>query len=355
MQNDLTIEALSQLYEADAEPVIGVTGRTVRFLNPRARRLYGELPSVCALRTLLPEHVAMHQAGAFFSTARVRGQRFVVTVSSVPSLRIIRLTPVRRTEPFPDILAPSDLFSMELGMESAFFSAYAADHDDLNVRHYAARLMHTSDQLRRWVNNAATLRDLHSGKPFPSEHAVDCALMLSSMMEFAQAKLEPKGVRLSCSIPESACRVRIAPELFEQAVLNLLTNAVKSCGKEAVIRVSLMRSARTVKLSVQDSGGGFPEGVLTEIFRAYSENTLPSAEHPNGGYGLPVCLSIADAAGGSMLIESNRRGGAAVQLILPLCTSDKAYLQAPEQPDADRQNTVFRIGLSDVLDDEDYL
>ncbi len=354
MQNDITSEAIAKLYEADADPVIGVTGRTVRFLNLAARRLYGELPPVCALRTLLPEHVAMHQASAFFATARVNGQLFVVTVSSVPGLRIFRLTPKRTQAVFPDILAPSDLFSMELGMESAFFLEHAEKTGDLSVRHYAARLLQTSDQLRRWIGNVTTLRDLHCKAYHPPEHALDIALILTSMMEYAQARLAERDIRLTYTVPDSACRVRITPTHLEQIVLNLLSNAIKSCEKGSTISVNLMRSTRTVKLSVQDSGQGSAEGVLTEIFHAYSENTLPRPERPHTGYGLPVCFSVADAVGGSLLIESNRRGGATVHVVLPLYTSHKTSLYAPEDPNAQTYRTeLWRIGLSDAFADFD--
>ena len=43
MLTSASMEAISLLYESDAQPVIGVSGRTVRFLNLAARNLFGDV------------------------------------------------------------------------------------------------------------------------------------------------------------------------------------------------------------------------------------------------------------------------------------------------------------------------
>ena len=352
MQKTASMEAISLLYEQDAQPVIGVSGRTVRFLNQAARTLFGDVIPGTAIRRLLPEHVALHQASAFFATAKIKGQAFCVVLSSMPGLRIFRLVPVRRDVPFPHILVPSDLFSLELGLSSAYFSASAAEREDLTFRHYAARLEHATDQLRRWVQNASTLQQLLQGGVHPAEHVVDCAALTGSILENVQTLLDRRGIRVSLTLPESACGVRMSPELYETLLLNLLSNAIKSCRDN--VTVSLTKGTRTVHLRVHDTGSGFPDGVLTDIFHAYSMGVLPHTRQQHAGYGLPVCFAAAEDLGGSLLIESSRGSGAAVQVMLPLAASGNAILHAPAKPDAQECARDFRIALSDALSDDDY-
>ena len=354
MSIELSADALPLLFALDATPVIGVTGRSVRFLNPAAQRLFGEVQPGCAIRRLLPEHVALHQASAFFATARIRAKSYVVTVTTMPGMRVFRLYPVAAHRAFPEMLAPSETFSMELGLSSSYFSAYAAEHEDLTLRHYAARLAHTTDQLRRWVNNTDVLQRL-SGPSSHHERTCDCTALLAAIVEHAEPMLSRRRQALELTLPEAPARVRMAPELFEQMVLNLLSNAVQAADALDPIRVRLVTGTRTAHITIQDHGPGFPEGVLPAVFQAHAEGKLPYTEQAHRGYGLPVCFAITEHMGGSLLIENSRSGGAAVHVILPLHTGAKAALCAPETPDAEALRAVCRIGLSDALEDEDYL
>ena len=355
MQSATSMEAISLLYEPDAQPVIGVSGRTVRFLNLAARNLFGDVQPGTAVRKLLPEHVAQHQASAFFATAKIKGQDYCITLSSMPGLRIFRLERVRRDGAFGHIVAPSDLFSMELGLSSAYFSAMAAAQEDLTFRHHAARLERTADQLRRWVNNVRTLQTLREGGIHPAERIVDCSALLAAILETVQPLLDRRGIRLEFALPESPCPVRMAPEFFETMVLNLMSNAIKSCADGAVIRINLMKGTRTVHLIIHDRGEGFQEGVLIDVFHAYCAGRLPNTDDSHAGYGLPTCFAVAEDLGGAMLIESSRGSGAAVHVILPLCATGKAALRSSDVPPECASPVICRSGLSDALSEEDYM
>lgn len=355
MQNLTSTEALSLLFELDACPVIGVNGRTVQFLNAAARAYWPEGMRGNAIRKLLPAHIALHQANAFLGTVRVRNQPHAVTVTTMPGLRLFRLEPVHVDRDYPELLAPDDLFTAELGLESAFFSAYAAEQEDLSVRHYAARLERTSDQLRRWMQNVGLLQSLRRGDVRPPYRPIDCAATLSAILETTEPMLARRNIRLALTMPESPCRVAISPELLEALTLNLLSNAVKSCPDGGTISISLVRGTHDLHLSVHDIGTGFAEGVLPEVFRAWREGDLPRCDAPHAGYGLPVCFAVTDEVGGAMVIENNRGNGACVHVYLPLSRSVRTVLHSPDASDAQALQARCRIGLSDALDDEDYL
>ena len=355
MQSATSIEAVSLLYEPDVQPVIGVSGRTVRFLNLAARNLFGDIQPGTAIRRLLPEHVAQHQSSAFFFFFKIKAHTYCVTLSSMPGLRIFRLEPVRRDTPFWHMVAPSDLFSMELGLSSAYFSAIAAEQEDLTFRHHAARLERTADQLRRWVNNVRTLQALCQGGAHPVERIVDCASLLAAILETVQPLLDRRGIRFALTLPESPCYVRLTPEYFETMVLNFISNAVKNCADGAVISINLMRATRTAHLIIHDKGAGFQEGVLTDVFHAYCAGELPNTDQPHAGYGLPTCFAVAEDLGGALLIESSRGNGAAIHVILPLCASVKSTLRSSDVPPECASPALCRIGISDALSEEDYL
>ena len=345
-------EPVSALFSADACPVIGVNGRTVRFLNPAAQRLFPTAGPGTPLRRLLPEHVAMHQARAFYATARVAKLPYAVTLTSMPELKIYRLEPVRQDAAFPRMLIPGDLLALELGMSAGYFTAYAAGQGDPALRHHAARLEHATDQLRRWISNVALLQELRQD-PAPSAGTVlDCAASVTLLADRIRPILSRKGIALECTVPESPCPVQAAPKLIEALFLNLLSNAVKSAPQGSAVRVDLTRGIRTMKLTIRDSGPGFPELALQEQFHAYSSFTLPTENCR--GYGLPVCFAAADALRGSILIEAPRGDGASVCAILPLHGAAKSEMRQPERNVELSDPNIWRFGISDALSDEDY-
>lgn len=347
------IEPVSALFTADACPVIGVNGRTVRFLNPAAQRLFGTAGPGTPLRRLLPEHVVMHQARAFYATARVAKHPYAVTLTSIPELKIYRLEPVRCDAPFPGLLVPGNLLALELGMSAGYFSAYAAGQSDPVLQHHAAKLEHASDQLRRWISNVELLQELRQDIPGAAAVELDVVSVIQTIAGHVSSVLARRGVRLEVTAPESPCPVLASAKLIEALFLNLLSNAVKSAPSGSCVRVDLARGVRTVKLTVRDSGPGFPEHVLQEQFHAYSAHTLPSGTCR--GYGLPVCFAAADALRGSILIEAPRGDGACVSLILPIHAAAKTVMHMPDDCSSLPDMTDCRIGISDALTDEDYL
>ena len=185
--------------------------------------------------------------------------------------------------------------------------------------------------------------------------AIDCAAMLPAMLELLEPMLSRHGLRIETELPASPCPVRILPEQFEALVLNLVSNAAGSCNAGGVIRARLARGVHTASLTLHDTGTGFAEGILPELFRAYRDADLPHGTSDSSGYGLPVCFAVADAMKGSVLIESARGRGATVSVILPLCTTGKAALRAPSVQDLLQSGEHYRVGISDALTDEDYL
>lgn len=105
--------------------------------------------------------------------------------------------------------------------------------------------------------------------------------------------------------------VRAEAGLLEQAVFNLIENAVKYA--PGVIRVSGAVEGKSLVLSVADRGRGLPAGVLEWL--ASDSMTRPPA---GAGLGLPISKGIARALGGEIMAGGAPHGGAVLQLRLPV-------------------------------------
>jgi signal transduction histidine kinase len=110
----------------------------------------------------------------------------------------------------------------------------------------------------------------------------------------------------------------ISPEAYRQVLINLLDNALKYGGSDQTISVRLRQRARTVTLSVEDSGPGVPSSERARVWQAfYRDATAAAAGTPGSGIGLAVVRDLVLEAGGSARVEDGARRGAHFVVELP--------------------------------------
>ena len=109
-------------------------------------------------------------------------------------------------------------------------------------------------------------------------------------------------------------RIEVDPERIEQALGNLVDNAL-SHGARSVV-VSAQRSNGSVELHVTDDGPGFPDAFLARAFDRFSR--ADDARGRGGaGLGLSIVALIAAAHGGEAALANRTGGGADVWISVP--------------------------------------
>ena len=106
--------------------------------------------------------------------------------------------------------------------------------------------------------------------------------------------------------------------LLEQALLNLVDNAVKYCSSGDVVTVSCSGDEAAVVFRVEDDGPGIPSKELDRIFeRFYRVDKTRSRRLGGTGLGLAIVKHIAIAHGGTVDVESTVGVGTAFIVTLP--------------------------------------
>jgi two-component system phosphate regulon sensor histidine kinase PhoR len=110
----------------------------------------------------------------------------------------------------------------------------------------------------------------------------------------------------------------VNPQLLEQALTNLIDNAVKYSGPGSPVRISIRRTGTTVSLSVRDRGIGIPPKDLPRVFeRFYRVDRARSRELGGTGLGLAIVKHIALAHGGTVRAQSEPGAGSDFTIELP--------------------------------------
>jgi two-component system phosphate regulon sensor histidine kinase PhoR len=110
----------------------------------------------------------------------------------------------------------------------------------------------------------------------------------------------------------------VSPPLLEQAVVNLIDNAVKYSPEGSDVGVSLEESADEIVICVSDHGAGISREHVARLFeRFYRVDKARSRDLGGTGLGLAIVKHIAQAQGGSVSVDSTVGKGSTFRIHLP--------------------------------------
>jgi two-component system phosphate regulon sensor histidine kinase PhoR len=148
--------------------------------------------------------------------------------------------------------------------------------------------------------------------PMPVKTALDEAAASCA----AGAKAKKIRIRVEC--PEDLVLPLNAP-MFEEAIVNLVDNAIKYSDPGSEVIVSGKSEGKTAFIRVKDSGCGIPRSHLPRLFeRFYRVDTARSRDVGGSGLGLSIVKHIVQAHGGMVSVESIEGEGSTFTISIPM-------------------------------------
>lgn len=115
--------------------------------------------------------------------------------------------------------------------------------------------------------------------------------------------------------------VQADSDALQQAILNLLINAMKYSGDSRTIALRLDQVNGHARIHVEDHGIGIAPEEQQRIFeRFYRASTAENQHIPGTGLGLTIVEHIANAHGGRVEVASRLGNGSSFTICLPLGT-----------------------------------
>jgi signal transduction histidine kinase len=165
---------------------------------------------------------------------------------------------------------------------------------------------------------------------------VDLGPLLADLAELYGAFAEDRGLQLALDVPDTLSLLGDR-ELIQQAVANLLDNAIKFSPPGGRIGLSATAEGRRLRIAVVDDGPGIPEAdrarAADRFFRGEQARSTPGS-----GLGLALVQAVAMLHDGTLLLEDAAPGAAAkgLRAVLMLQTGAAAgaaaAVQAPAVP-----------------------
>ncbi len=142
--------------------------------------------------------------------------------------------------------------------------------------------------------------------------------VLGRAISFCELKARESEISISVSCDE---QLSYAADwsLLEQAIVNLIDNAVKYSGEKTKVEVSAFSRGEFLNISVKDEGPGIPEKSRARLFeRFYRVDKARSRNMGGTGLGLAIVKHVANFHGGNVEVYSELGKGSEFVIVLPL-------------------------------------
>ena len=141
---------------------------------------------------------------------------------------------------------------------------------------------------------------------------------LLPMLESAVSQLAPKAAakKIQISLEATAADAVFDPKWTEEAIYNLLDNAVKYTPASGAVRVTVKAYQMFSAIQVSDTGPGIAEEEQPQVFQRFYRGA-EHAEEEGVGIGLYLVRQIAEGQGGYVKVSSQMGVGSTFSLYLP--------------------------------------
>jgi two-component system phosphate regulon sensor histidine kinase PhoR len=191
--------------------------------------------------------------------------------------------------------------------------------DPSAARRFVRIISGQADRLNSIIEDLLALSTLEQSgdSPLLQLEEADLCDVVAVALEVCGPKAEAKSIELRDDCP-GRLLARVSPPLLEQAVVNLIDNAVKYSAEGATVVVTLEERGDEVIVSVIDEGQGVAREHLPRLFeRFYRVDKARSRDLGGTGLGLAIVKHVAQIHGGRVSVDSVLGRGSTFRIHLP--------------------------------------
>jgi signal transduction histidine kinase len=193
--------------------------------------------------------------------------------------------------------------------------------DDQTRGRYLGIVNDESERLEHIIGDLLELARLEGGGGGLREEAVSVSSLLERISNRHAPVVTEKHIALRVSQDPAVDSVRGDQNRLEQALQNLVANAVRHTPEGGTVWVTASAGTDAVNFVVEDTGPGVPADQLARVFDRFykvDESRTGTAVPSGSGLGLSIVQAIVTRHGGTVEVSNRAEGGARFVIRLPL-------------------------------------
>lgn len=184
-------------------------------------------------------------------------------------------------------------------------------------QHEIVAIRESMEEMRRLIERLLLLSKGDAGQLPLYPERIDLISLGTDLVELFRPTCEQNDVAVEIGAHGGFAIAAVDAGLLQQAVANLLDNAISHTPAGGAIRVDVAADAGNATIAVSDSGAGVPERDRERIFDRFVQLD-GSRNQPGAGLGLAIARMIARLHGGDLRAVASPLGGARFELRVPL-------------------------------------
>jgi two-component system NtrC family sensor kinase len=212
-----------------------------------------------------------------------------------------------------EINNPLQVIKELLGLMKDYLGDGKPSEEDL--RQFGENIRKVERQLERCKD--ITHRMLRFGRRMePQSESCDLNSVLSETIGFLVGEAEQRDIDIQTRYGEDLPRLTIDVTNLQQALLNILDNAIDAIDRSGQIQVETgwQKESGRVFIRIKDTGCGIPGAMLPRIFDPFYTTKSPKQ---GIGLGLSVSYRIVEQLNGTISVESKEGQGTTFTVLLP--------------------------------------
>ena len=173
-----------------------------------------------------------------------------------------------------------------------------------------------AERLNRYVGDLLDMTRLEGGGLNIRSDWVDVRDVLNAAAERVSRRLETR--RLTRDFPTELSLVMVDQGLLEQAVVNILENAIAYSPDGSMIELAAYEDRGAVVISIEDEGKGIPTVELERVFDKFRRMEEPSDRSKGAGLGLAIAKGFVEAMSGRIAAASPIADGRGTRILISL-------------------------------------
>ncbi len=194
---------------------------------------------------------------------------------------------------------------------------YGKNLDKAVQRDLMLSIREEAERLNRYVGDLLDMTRLEGGALVTRREWVDIRDVLRAAVGQVTRRLGERKVERD--FPPELTMVKADPSLLEQALVNILENAIAYSPDGSRIEVAAYEDRTNVVISIEDEGRGIPTAELERVFEKFRRMEEASDRGKGAGLGLAISKGFVESMGGRIAAASpiHENHGTRILISLP--------------------------------------
>ncbi len=178
----------------------------------------------------------------------------------------------------------------------------------------------SADRLLRLINDLLDYDKYESGQFTLNLQSHSIQEIAYSSIVSIESLIEEK--HLATNVEGTDFAVNVDADRLTQAMVNILSNAVKFSPNGGTIKIITRQKNNYVLVEITDQGPGIPDDYKSHVFERFKQVESEAHKHKGTGLGLPIAKQVVEAHEGQIGVRDNDGGGTVFWFTVPMETED---------------------------------